>query len=107
MKLTLRDLFWAIMICSLALAWWVDRGHFKREQAVLRQILPAEIRDPILQAWRISRAKWPLQSVRQEENDEFTIQFGWGTRSVGAGEVIRLKKVGGTWQVIKQDEFDA
>jgi hypothetical protein len=26
-KLTLRDLFWLVLVCTMGLGWWLDRSH--------------------------------------------------------------------------------
>lgn len=106
MKLNLRDLFWFIFIVAVALAWWVDRSQLTRDHATWQQIIPPATREPILHAWKMSTSKHPLRSFRQDEDDEVTINFGWGTTSVGAGEKIRLKKTGDTWKVVEQYEYD-
>jgi hypothetical protein len=33
-QLSLRDLFWLVLVCALGLALWVERGRPKREAAM-------------------------------------------------------------------------
>ena len=30
-KLHLRDLFWLVLVCAVAVGWWIERGRPKRE----------------------------------------------------------------------------
>jgi hypothetical protein len=31
LKLSLRDLFWLVLVCALAVGWWADRSRLRHE----------------------------------------------------------------------------
>lgn len=37
-QLSLRDLFWLVLVCALALAWWIERRAHVRDVEMLRLI---------------------------------------------------------------------
>jgi len=36
MKLTLRDLFWLVLVCALAVGWWVERTRIQKVEGTLK-----------------------------------------------------------------------
>ena len=106
MKLSLRDLFWLILLIAVVLGWGVDRSHYTRDHNILLRLMPPAMREPVFFAWNKSLHKFPLRIFRIDEEGEVVVVFGSGTTSVGAGESVHLKKVGNNWQVLEQDDFD-
>jgi hypothetical protein len=39
MKFTIRDLFWLVLVCALAVGWWVDRRNFRYTEHILLQMV--------------------------------------------------------------------
>jgi len=38
MKLSLRDLFWLVLVCALSVGWWVERQRGLAEQKKNREL---------------------------------------------------------------------
>lgn len=39
MKLTLRDLFWLVLVCGMGLGWWVNRSSQNHKWQKLREAI--------------------------------------------------------------------
>jgi len=37
MKLSLRDLFWLMLVVGMGCAWWLDRARFLKREAMARE----------------------------------------------------------------------
>jgi hypothetical protein len=41
-KLHLRDLFWLVLVCALAVGWWVNRTRWQIDRKALMQAIDSE-----------------------------------------------------------------
>ncbi len=44
-KLTLRDLFWLVLVVAMGCAWWLDRSWLEIERKVDREFYISEINE--------------------------------------------------------------
>ena len=53
-RFTLRDLFWLVLVCALAVGWWVERTRHARTLGEIRQFRDtylSEVEAAVVRAW--------------------------------------------------------
>jgi hypothetical protein len=43
-QLSLRDLFWLVLVCAMGCAWWVDRSRLEADRTRLSDLLDFAIK---------------------------------------------------------------
>jgi hypothetical protein len=106
MKFNLRDLFWAILVISLAIGWWMERSQLRAANARVTAEFPLDVIEAIEAARAHTPTKHPVQFIRKNKvGDEIELTIGWGGPDIGGGDHFRLKKIDGKWKVIEHDYY--
>jgi hypothetical protein len=48
-QLSLRDLFWLVLVCAMAVGWWVEKDRLSRRIAELEKASPQAERASLIQ----------------------------------------------------------
>jgi hypothetical protein len=68
-QLTLRDLFWLVLVCALALGWWLEHRHARDAETIEALIFQ---RDSYMK-----RAEQLLEGVQQLEAAARQSESNW------------------------------